>query len=309
MFVINFTEISTKIFKLHFENTIIITVYEADVIRINMSGKFRLSPGQDLLDYAERQHFVFYLAVNLFFMVERGMTIPLILYDILLYILFTLLYGGAVISTYFTGKFLFHVLPLILFLFSTPSLIIVFVVTLILETGIIRLILPKIKTGSYNAPNSKMFYIWTIHLTFNRLLFNHPVKNIILYSVNLRYLTFLALGGKLAYGTSISADVDFVDIPMLKIGAESVIGAGTAMTGHFINKEKITFGKVDIGKNVNIGAFCHIAPNVTIGDGTWIGAECKISPMVHIGSGCVIEPMSIVPPGTRIENGGTFPQK
>lgn len=236
------------------------------------------------------------------------MTLPLILYDILLYLMTTVIYGGAFTLTYYFAEFLFFNTSNSLFLFLLPTVCISFIVFLIFMIFVIRLILPKVKEGHYDSPDSNMFYIWTMHLTLNRLLFIQPIKNIILYSVNLRYLAFKALGGNIAYGCSISADVDFVDISMITIGKSCVIGSNTMMTGHFINKDKITIGRINIGDNVNIGGFCHIAPSVSIGEGSWVGAETKISPLVKIGKNCVIEPTSILQPGTRVTEGKNYPQ-
>jgi acetyltransferase-like isoleucine patch superfamily enzyme len=235
------------------------------------------------------------------------MTLALILYDILLYIMITIIYGGAFSLTYYFSTFLLLNLSNNLFLFVIPTIIVFFIISLIFMIFITRLLLPKIKEGHYDAPDSKMFYIWTMHLTLNRILFIQPIKNIILYSVNLRYLAFKALGGNIAYGCSMSADIDLVDISMISIGKNCVIGSGTMMSCHFINRDKITIGKINISNDVNIGGFSHIAPNVSIGEKSWIGAESKISPLVRIGKNCVIEPLSLLNPGTRVSDNSKYP--
>ncbi|MFN8575905.1 MAG: hypothetical protein U0354_03535 [Candidatus Sericytochromatia bacterium] len=235
------------------------------------------------------------------------MALALILYDILLYIMITIIYGGAFTLTYYFSVFLLLNLSNNIFLMLIPTIILFFIISLIFMIFIVRVLLPRIKEGHYDAPNSKMFYIWTMHLTLNRLLFIQPIKNIILYSVNLRYLAFKALGGNIAYGCSMSADIDLVDISMISIGKNCVIGSGAAMSGHFINKDKITIGKIIIANDVNIGAFSHIAPNVNIGEKSWIGAESKLSPLVRIGKNCVVEPTSLLNAGTRIPDNSTYP--
>lgn len=143
------------------------------------------------------------------------MILPLILYDILLYLMTTVIYGGAFYLSINFGILLLFNLSNTQFLFALPTVFICFIISLILMIFLVRLCLPKIKEGNYAAPDSKMFYIWTMHLALNRLLFVQPIKNIILYSATLRFLAFKALGGHVAYGTSISADVDFVDLSMI----------------------------------------------------------------------------------------------
>lgn len=235
------------------------------------------------------------------------MLLPLILYDIVLFIMATILYGCSFMVTILLAADFYHQLPLWLFFFTIPALVIVFVLTLIFGVFVLRLSTPSMKEGYYNSPGSGGFYIWTFYLALNRMIFLHPIKNIILYSATLRFFALRALGAKVAYASSISADVDLVDLPMVSIGKDSLVGAYTIITGHFINKEKIRLGKVVIGDNVNIGGYCHISPDVEIGDGSWIGTECRIAPMVYIGKNCIIEPMSVIPPGTRIEDGQTYP--
>ncbi|MEK7434675.1 MAG: hypothetical protein AABZ74_16190 [Cyanobacteriota bacterium] len=236
------------------------------------------------------------------------MILPLLLYDILLFIISVLTYGSAILLTFNTASFFYNIINFQLFLLLTPAILIIFLFYLILSIWVIRLLTPKLKEGSYDAPNSNMFYIWTIHFTLNRMVSIQPIKNIILYSVNLRYLMFRALGGKIAYGCSISADTDLNDLQMISIGKNCVVGACTFMTGHFINKGKITFGKITIENDVNIGGFCHISPNVSIAQNAWIGAETKISPLVKIGKNARIEPASLIKTGTRISDDSVFPE-
>lgn len=234
------------------------------------------------------------------------MILPLLLYEILIFLISVLTYGISALVTFHTGIFLYSLLGLNLFLIFSPSLVVIFLLSLILSIWIIRLITPKLKEGTYDAPTSKMFYVWTIHFTLNRMVSIQPIRNLILYSVNLRYLLFTALGAKIAYGTSISADVDLNDLPMLNIGKNCVIGACSFITGHFINKGKITFGKITIEDNVNIGGFTHISPSVFIGKNSWVGAEARISPLVKISSDCTVDSGAFIPAGYRMEKGENF---
>ncbi|MEZ0369156.1 MAG: DapH/DapD/GlmU-related protein [Candidatus Sericytochromatia bacterium] len=230
----------------------------------------------------------------------------LILYDIFLFLVVVGVYGSAfALAAWFLGCLSFIPWPWLGF--ALPVAGIVFVLGVILAVGILNLLLPNMKEGYYASPLSKGFYLWIAYLALNRMICLMPIKNIVLYSSVLRWLAFRALGARLAYASSISADVDFVDLPLIEIGEGCVIGAYSMLTGHYLNKGNLYLGHIKIGKRVNLGGYCRIGPGVEIGDDSWIGADCQIAPMVVIGAGCTIEPMTVIPPGTRIPPGQTYP--
>lgn len=231
----------------------------------------------------------------------------LILYDIVFFLLASGVYGGALTGFVWLLLWSLKTLPWYLWGFELPVLVLLTILLLLCEIALLRLLLPRLKAGYHEAPLSKGFYLWTLHLSLNRLITLQPLQNIILYFAGLRWLAFRALGGRVAYASSISANVDFVDIPMIEIGAGSVVGAQTMLTGHFLNKKTLYLGQIKIGERVNIGGYCRISPGVEIGADSWIGAECILSPMVHVGTGCTIEPLTVVPPGTRIPDGQNYP--
>lgn len=236
------------------------------------------------------------------------MSLPFVLYDLVLWICFSLSHGLALAGALLLGQWLWQTLPLVVFALCLPSLGLVYLLGLFGVVRVLRLFLPPLQSGYHAVPGSPGFYVWTLHFTLNRLLWLHPLKNLILYSASLRWLAFRALGGKVGFSTSISADVDFVDLPLIRIGAGSLIGSGSLLSGHFMSTEKLHLGPIEIGQGVNIGGNCQIGPHVSIGDGTWIGADCSLAPLVSIGKDCRIEPLSILPPGTELADGERWPQ-
>ncbi|MGE3724415.1 MAG: DapH/DapD/GlmU-related protein [Candidatus Sericytochromatia bacterium] len=233
---------------------------------------------------------------------------PFLLYDGVLWLLFSLSHGLALGGALLLGQWLWMHLPLVLLGVLLPSLGLVYLLGLFLVVRLLRLFLPPLESGYHAVPGSTGFYVWTLHFTLNRLIWLHPLKNLILYSATLRWLAFRALGGKVGFSTSISADVDFVDLPLIEIGSDSLIGSGSLLSGHFMSTEKLHLGPIQIGKNVNMGGNCQVGPHVKIGDGTWIGADCSLAPLVTIGQNCRIEPLSVLPPGTELADGETWPQ-
>ncbi len=234
------------------------------------------------------------------------MRISLFLYDISLFIVSLLVYGSAatLAAAFFSAT---AFIPWPWRGFMLPLTVIVFVLGVIGMVAIFNRLLPRMEEGHFPGPISKAFYVWTAYLTINRMIFLMPIKNIVLYSPLLRILAFRALGARLAYGTSISANVEFTDLPLIEVGEGSIIGAWSLLSGHYLNKGNLYLGKIIIGERVNVGGYCRIGPGVTIGNDSWIGADCQIAPMVTIGSGCTIEPLSVIQPGTRIPDGSTWP--
>jgi acetyltransferase-like isoleucine patch superfamily enzyme len=236
------------------------------------------------------------------------MNIPFLIYDLLLWSLFSLSHGLALSATLVLGQCLWQVLPLWIFGIFLPSFGVFYLLCLMALVRLLGWCLPRLKTGYHDVPGSPGFYIWTLHFSLNRLIWLHPIKNLILYSATLRWLAFRALGAKVAFSTSISADVDFVDLSLIEIGSQSLIGSGSLLSGHFMSTEKLHLGPILIGKEVNIGGGCQIGPHVSIGDGSWIGADCRLAPLVKIGKNCRIEPLSVLLPGTEVLDGETWPE-
>jgi hypothetical protein len=234
------------------------------------------------------------------------MYLSLILYDCFLLWVTVLTYGSACVLAAASWP-LFTLLPWPWRGFALPLLALLAVLALILATALLRQLLPRLREGHFAAPLSPEFYVWTAHLALNRMIFLLPVKNIVLYSALLRWLAFRALGARLAYGTSISANVELTDLPLIEIGPGCVIGARSLLSGHYLNKGNLYLGRIRIGARVNIGGYTRIGPGVEIGDDSWIGADCQIAPMVRIGAGCTVEPMSVLPPGTHLEAGQVWP--
>ena len=234
------------------------------------------------------------------------MRISLILYDFFILLVAILSYGtGFALSAGFVHFFAAVPWPFKGAIYVLA--VIVFVLGTILAVGILNLLTPPMKEVHFTAPVSQEFYIWIAYLAFNRMIFLLPIKNIVLYSSFLRFLAFRALGARIAYETSISANVEFTDMPMIEVGAGSIIGAYSLLSGHYLNKGNLYLGKIKIGERVNIGGYTRIGPGVEIGNDSWIGADCQIAPMVVIGAGCTIEPMTVIPPGTHIPDGQTYP--
>ncbi|HEY9842109.1 MAG: hypothetical protein ACAI44_11560 [Candidatus Sericytochromatia bacterium] len=241
------------------------------------------------------------------------MKYALIAYDILFLALSCLTYGGAAIGVWQAIVWAQAHLPLWLVIGLTPLWAVLFCLLLIAEIFILRLPMPAVPEGKFDAPGSPVFWLWTWHFTLRRLIEWPPVFKIVMWSASLRWLAYSALGMRLAFESSMSADVDIVDPGMISIGKKSVIGGRTLIGCHVITKydgqEKLFTSAIKIGANVSIGLECLISPGVEIGDHSTVSGRCVISQFVKIGEHVMIKPLSVVPPKTVIPDHGVWPPK
>ncbi len=135
----------------------------------------------------------------------------------------------------------------------------------------LRLLVPDSKklSGGYEI-GSKKYLIWWLSLqlqmNFNRLGFLEEVLRIVpgLYSAWLRL--WGAKIGKLVYwspGTILS------DRQLLKIGDQVVIGAGTKLIPHFMNKDsddrlRLFISNIEIGDRAVIGGYSLLVGGVSV---------------------------------------------
>lgn len=93
------------------------------------------------------------------------------------------------------------------------------------------------------------------------------------------------------FGARIGADVAFggtIDDPYLvTVGAGTVLGNASLVTGNYLDGGDLVCGKVSIGADVTVGANSIVMPDVSIGDGA------------TVMSGACVMPGTAIPPGER----------
>lgn len=130
--------------------------------------------------------------------------------------------------------------------------------------------------------DSKQEMTWMIYTCF-WLTYFHPLRNLNIVPVYLTPFTNRLLGGKMNL-KSFSAGVLF-DPHFINIGEGSFVGNGAMLIPHYHEGIKLGHRKIDIGKNVTIGARSVILSGVVIEDNAIVGA------------------MSLVPKNTIIKSG------
>ncbi len=182
---------------------------------------------------------------------------------------FPLLFNGLFLYAYFLlfqNNFLFYfLLPL--------NILINVIAYLIMRCVFAHIIVKKYgypKEGEYKYP-SKDTEAWFANsllldqFSYIRTILNVPPQATLWFFRR----AFNAKIGKLklfGYG-------DIIDPHLIEIGDGTVIGHKCVIAAHFIERNKIIFKKVKIGKNCTIGCNSVISPGAKIGDNTIIGAH------------------------------------
>ena len=127
----------------------------------------------------------------------------------------------------------------------------------------------------------------------NSMLLWHKVKNPLrtAFNFNLIYLArffpstrvknFLyrtcgaKIGNGVTFGLGSLLDIFFPE--NISVGEGTLIGFNTVLLGHEFLQGQYRTGKVEVGRNVMIGANCTILPGVKIGDGASISAMSLVN--------------------------------
>jgi hypothetical protein len=142
----------------------------------------------------------------------------------------------------------------------------------------------KIEPGGYRLSDKELLIWWygaQLQLLFARLPFLEEFLRIppFIYSMWLRL--WGAKIGKLVYW---SPRIEILDRNMIEIGDRTVVGYGSKLTSHLINKEKIFLAKISIGADALIGGESKIAPGCIIEDKAIVPALAVLLPMTKFSA-------------------------
>lgn len=114
-----------------------------------------------------------------------------------------------------------------------------------------------------------------------RIIFNFLVIWFCKYipSLSIKQLLYRIIGIKIGKNVSIGlgATFDIFFPELIEIGENSIIGYDTLILTHEFLIDNWRKGKVEVGKNVMIGARCLILPGVKIGDNVKIAAYSLVN--------------------------------
>ncbi len=247
----------------------------------------------------------------------------LIVTEFLWWFFFILIYGsGAMFCWHFVSLLLAKTpipLPIIMVL-ALPTT----VAAMCVVAGILNLLLPRIKPGTYDKKDQSMQLAWGLRYLLTRVLFLGPMLPFIQFSLFLRWLAWRALGAQVELGSMMSSDIPLPDMPLIKAARSSLIGSRSRLSTHLMLGGKLILGEITLGPGAVVGGDCNISPNVhigeksvlsfsvlvaqdvTIGKNVFIGKLVRIGSGVTIGDGAVVETESKIPNDTVIPAGARW---
>lgn len=214
-------------------------------------------------------------------------------YDLLLFGVATALYGGG---GWLAWRFVGGHLPPVL---NVAVSVVLTTLGAIAATGLITLLLPRLRPGRHEFMKSTVFWSWVLRSLFRRALLLGPMKPVIFTSNVLRFLALRALGAKVAYDSDCSSDVDLLDPALLRVGRKSILGARTLISGHYVDAGKLVLGEIVIGEGTLLAVDVLVAPDNVIGD------RCRILGRAGLGPGCRIEDGAVLGAEATLEGGTT----
>jgi acetyltransferase-like isoleucine patch superfamily enzyme len=177
-----------------------------------------------------------------------------------------------------------------------PPLALLFLVGLLLTAAALRLLLPGLKPGHYPFPGHRQAYVWLLHFSLQRLMYLPLWRHFLFSFSTLRWALLRALGAKAAYDMDTSADVLILDLPLMELGAGTMIGAGCTLSGHVIESGTLFLDRVRLDHGVQVGSNVLIGPGASVGEHATIGPDCRlgsgvtIGPFAYLGVACALSP-------------------
>ncbi len=83
------------------------------------------------------------------------------------------------------------------------------------------------------------------------------------------------VGSHTSFALSATLDIFFPEL--ISVGDETIIGYNTVILAHEYLRHELRTGRVQIGRDVVVGASCTILPGVTIGDGAVVSAHSLVN--------------------------------
>lgn len=195
------------------------------------------------------------------------------------------IYGIVIYPHYLLLRFLWHRGYEKLVISFSPAFFYTFLLGLTLVLTFFRLLLPKIKPGTYSVKDKKAFLIFVLH-HYLQIFMDIPFREILHRTGFLCHLFYRGMGMRLSTTTHISPTCGFRVPSLITIGDNTTIGGMAVIVGGFSLSPEIThFREVKIGSNVLIGAGSTIAPGVEIGDDVLVLAGSEVLPGTKIPPG------------------------
>ena len=255
------------------------------------------------------------------------MAFGLVLYDVLYLTLSAVMYGGAACAGVHAYQALARPLP---WPIAAALAVYAGLAVLIAEAGLGTLLCPRLVPGLYEMMKGRVFFGWIFRSLIRRVLFVPGLKWLVFSSNVLRFCALRALGAKVAFSSSLSADADLLDPALITVGPGAIIGARCILTGHFVQDGKLLLGEVrvergallagDVGmmpnttveakalikSRVSLSIGCVVGKGAHVGGATGVDANARIGAGARVGNMCYIGARAVVPEGAEVPSGTQF---
>ena len=173
----------------------------------------------------------------------------------------------SMVTTLFFRGYLFWLAE-----FRAIATLVVFYLTVVFWTCLVlkgmRWFVP-LKEGTFSLEKDQGMVFWKLQQFL--YIFNLGLlMNAGLIPINLRGFFYSLLGAEI--GKSVMIGGKILDPPLVEIEHYSQLGEDSIATVHGIAKNKVTLGKIKIGRDVTVGTKAVILPGVQIGDGAVVAA-------------------------------------
>lgn len=163
------------------------------------------------------------------------------------------------------------------FFFGVAAWSILIPISLMLVWGLMARLLPKPKPGPIQTKKDAIKHALVTGIyQFARVTGSRVAISLIPIPA---WFYYKLAGAKIDFGVLLSSPDCLPDPHLVEIGAGSIIGQGSILTGHFQpSAQFIRTDKIRVGKNVLIGVQACIFPGTSIGDNSIIQAQSVVLP-------------------------------
>lgn len=163
---------------------------------------------------------------------------------------------------------------LIPFLLVSPLVV---ALTFIVLVWAMRVAAPKLKPGVTRIGLNKGTLAWYVNLALNRAVKVSGLRYLLNVSYVLKFLTYRALGSRIAFGVHTPMEFTLVDLPLIEIGAGTTLGESVHVSCHYFMGDRLLLKPVKVGANCFIGMNTTVGPGSRLEDGAWVGYNNLVS--------------------------------
>lgn len=194
------------------------------------------------------------------------------------------------IGAAFAVMYFFANLESLIGLFLTIALSpVIFVASFIAVVFAIRLLLPRLKAGSFPVGFHRGFIAWSMHVALNRSVEILAMRNFIFNFHTTKYLYWRALGGKISFRTTCSLTSDVCDLPLIQIDEDCTLTTGVLLSAHVFFADKLILEPIRLRRKVYVGMNTTVFCGCDIGEESYIGTNNALF-------------RDTLPPHTRLKN-------